>query len=83
MKIMSEPDDNNYIALEKLSLDKIYEEADNYFVEFTDELGVITSSECNLENKLTIFLNKYEEITDTTAIQQNIQYELMLLDKDI
>ena len=82
MKIMSEPQDHSFNRLEKLSLDEIYSKADDFFVQFTDELGMITTSECELDKKITEFLKEWESVTDVTAIHQNINYRLKVLDQD-
>ena len=80
MKSMSRPDDSSFSKLQELSLDDIYNKADNYFVEFTSMEELINADECNLSKKITEFLQEWNEITDVTAIQQNIHYELRKLE---
>jgi len=82
MKIMAEEQDGNYEALDKLRLDEIYAKADNYFVEFTDDFGMIETAPCNLTEKLTQFLSEWSSIVDVEAIQQNIHHRLQLFDSE-
>jgi DNA phosphorothioation-dependent restriction protein DptG len=83
MKAMSRPEDNSFIPLQELSLDDIYNKADKYFIDFTSIEELIDAEECNLSEKITGFLKEWESITDVTAIQQNIHYELGVLDEAI
>lgn len=76
MKAMSRPEDNCFFALQDLSLDEIYNKADAYFIDFTTIEEIIESDKCNLTEKLSLFLQEWKGITDVTAIQQNIHYNL-------
>lgn len=76
MKAMARPDDNNFTELQNLSLDDIFNKADNYFIDFTSIEEIIISDECKLSEKIALFLNEWASVTDVVAIQQNIHYNL-------
>jgi hypothetical protein len=82
MKIMAKPEDRNFLLLQDISLDDVYNKADNYFIKFTSIEEVIDSEECDLTKKITFFLKQWSSVTDVTAIQQNIHYHLKAIDKD-
>jgi hypothetical protein len=79
MTCMSEPQDSNFHALHELDLNDIFRKADAFFVDLTDEFGLIESQEKKLSVELKKFLSEWEEITDVTAIQQNVHYQLARL----
>ena len=81
MALMSESEDSNFFELQDINLQDIFRKADAFFVDCTDDLGMIMSDEVGLKDKITDFLKEWEEITDVTAIQQNIHYQLSILDK--
>lgn len=83
MKAMARPEDNSFFPLQELSLDDIYNKADNYFIDFTSIEELIDADECNLSDKITSFLQEWKSITDVTAIQQNIHYQLKTLDEAV
>lgn len=81
MKAMGEPQDNNIGNLMILDLNYVFKKADEYFVQLTDENGVIMSDEQNLEKELREFLKEFSQITDITAIQQNIHNRMIEFSK--
>lgn len=81
MKLMSEPEDSNFLELFDLNLNDIFKKADEFFIDFTDDLGMIISEDVNLSSKITEFLKEWSQIVDVTAIQQNVHYQLYVLDK--
>lgn len=83
MIAMSEPEDSNFDKLQSFDLTKLYKRAENYFINLTDENGMIITKEAGLENKLKEFLKEYEEYFDVEAIQQNIHYNLIVKEKDL
>ncbi len=83
MKMMSRPDDNNFRRLTELDLNDVSIKADNYFVEFCDVEELISDTESiDLTSKLTEFLSEWKNITDVSAIQQNIHYRLSVLENN-
>ena len=81
MITMAEKDDPNFEKLQELNLQDIFQKADQFFCEYTDDLGMIMTEECGLTEKITEFLKEWEEVVDVTAIQQNIHYHLLLIDE--
>lgn len=82
MITMSRPGDSNFEKLHAIDLNDIFKKADNYFVDFTSVEEMIMTEECDLSEKITAFLKEWASITDVTAIQQNIHYNLMIMDKE-
>lgn len=82
MILMAKPQDKNFKQIRDFDIKKMFDLADNYFVEFTGFEGMIETDKCDLSNKITDFLSEYSSIFDTKAIQQNIHYQLSVLDQD-
>lgn len=82
MMMMSKPEDGNFEALHSLDLNDIAKKADTFFIEFAEIEELIMADECNLTEKITEFLKEWQHITDVTAIQQNIHYRLLIMDKE-
>lgn len=80
MKAMSEVNDANYYELNRVDLNQVYDLAWLYFPNFEDIPGIIESETCNLDKKITKFLSRWASVTDVTAIQQNIHFQLQKLD---
>jgi len=80
MICMAEPQDHSFDKLQKLNLHDVFKKADDYFCQYADDDGMILTEEFNLKSKLAEFLKEWEAITDVTAIQQNIHYQLARLD---
>ena len=80
MKAMSQPHDKVYQDLRDVSLDDIYKKAHERFIKLATFDILIEAEECNLSKQLTEFLKQWESITDVTAIQQNIHYQLTKLE---
>ena len=59
----------------------LYKKASTYFLEITDDLGMIMTKEVDAKAKLTDFLKEWKTVFDVTAIQQNIHYDLLIHDK--
>lgn len=81
MKIMSKPEDRNFFDLQEISLDEVFRKADEYFVQFTAYEEIIDSYESDLETKIKQFLSEWKDKIDIVAVQQNIHYNLMIIDK--
>lgn len=82
MKMMAEPQDSNFKLLEAFDLNDLHQRADDFFVHFTTYESVIDTNECDLTSKITLFLDPYSMITDVTAVQQNIHYQLQRMNND-
>jgi hypothetical protein len=72
----------------EFDFNELVKDASEYFQECTDDLGMIDQNsfddeDLDLESMLICFLQKYEEIFDVKAIQQNIHYNLKVLDDQI
>lgn len=83
MKLMSEASDRHHLELSALNIDDVYRKADLYFIDFTDDLGMIMTEDHDIKTKLTEFLKEWHEIVDVTAIQQNVHYRLSVMDNEI
>lgn len=81
MKAMARPEDSSFEALNNLSLNDVFEKADSFFVQFTGPLELIDTKKHALAVKITEFLSQWKEVTDVTAIQQNIHYQILIEDK--
>jgi len=76
MKAMSRPEDSSFQPLQELSLDKVFNEADTFFIEFTTLEEIIDTQQSDLAVQLAAFLYAYIDVTDIIAIQQNIHNKL-------
>jgi len=83
MILMAETEDHKFKEIQSLNLQDIFNKADNYFIQFSDQNKMIFTEEHNLTEKITEFLKEWEEIVDVTAIQQNIHYKLLVMDKEL
>jgi hypothetical protein len=69
----------------EFDFNKLVKDASDYFQECADDLGMISQDSfddesLDLESMLICFLQKYQSTFDVTAIQQNIHYNLKVLD---
>lgn len=81
MKMMSKPEDNSFKTLLELDLNDVGMKADSFFIDFCDFDELISDTESvDLTSKLTEFLSQWKNVTDVTAIQQNIHYRLSILE---
>ena len=60
----------------------LYKKASNHFLPVTDDIGMIMTEQDNVTLMLTKFLKEWECVFDVTAIQQNIHYHLLVMDKN-
>lgn len=79
MKVMAQTVDSNYEKLTAVSLDDVFNKADEFFVDFCTIEEAIETNLCNLTERITEFLQPWKSITDITAIQQNIHHNISLL----
>jgi hypothetical protein len=81
MKSTSEPQDGNYESLKELSLNDVFEKAHTHFAQFKFDFEIIHTEQCNLAQKIAEFLKQWAHITDVEAIQQNVHFNLQVLDE--
>ncbi|BDS10593.1 hypothetical protein [Aureispira anguillae] len=78
------PGDKEYEYLQNLDLNKMRQEAELYFLKFTDEpkkqTRLIYTKKHRLEDKLELFLSNYP-LLDEYAVIQNIKNNLEALDQ--
>ena len=72
MILMSSGEDHNFVELNVVDINTVFKKADSYFLDYTDDLGMIDTIETKMDQKIKKFLSEWRAVVDVEAIQQNV-----------